>query len=143
MNVLLLNGPNLNLLGEREPEVYGSTTLPQLEALVAARAEELSIALKSFQSNHEGALIDRLHESRRWAQGVIFNPGAYTHTSYALRDAIAGTRLRVVEVHLSDVSRREAFRQVNVLEGVVAHRIQGKGVAGYLEALEWLAARSD
>ncbi len=140
MNVLLLNGPNLNLLGEREPEVYGATTLPQLEAQMAARAVELKIALRSFQSNHEGALIDRLHEERRWAQGVIFNPGAYTHTSYALRDAIAGTRLRVVEVHLSDLARREAFRQVNVLEGVVAHRIQGKGVAGYLEALEWLVA---
>ncbi|HXN55700.1 MAG TPA: type II 3-dehydroquinate dehydratase [Myxococcales bacterium] len=140
MNVLLLNGPNLNLLGEREPEIYGATTLPQLEALVAARAGELKVALKSFQSNHEGALIDRLHEARRWAQGVIFNPGAYTHTSYALRDAIAGTRLRVVEVHLSDLTRREAWRQVSVLADVVVHRIMGKGVAGYLEALEWLAA---
>jgi 3-dehydroquinate dehydratase type II len=142
MNVLLLNGPNLNLLGEREPEVYGTTTLPQLEALVAARAGELKIALKSFQSNHEGALIDRLHEARRWAQGVIFNPGAYTHTSYALRDAIAGTRLRVVEVHLSDLTRREAWRQVSVLADVVVHRIMGKGVAGYLEALEWLVANA-
>ena len=140
MNVLLLNGPNLNLLGEREPEIYGATTLPQLEALVAARAGELKVALKSFQSNHEGALIDRLHEARRWAQGVIFNPGAYTHTSYALRDAIAGTRLRVVEVHLSDLTRREAWRQVSVLADVVVHRIMGKGVAGYIEALEWLAA---
>jgi 3-dehydroquinate dehydratase-2 len=140
MNVLLLNGPNLNLLGEREPEVYGATTLPQLEALVAARAVELQVALRSFQSNHEGALIDRLHEERRWAQGVIFNPGAYTHTSYALRDAVAGTKLRVVEVHLSDLTRREAFRQISVLADVVAHRIQGKGVAGYLEALEWLVA---
>ena len=141
MNVLLLNGPNLNLLGEREPAVYGTTTLAQLEAIVAERARELKVALKQFQSNHEGALIDRLHEARRWAGGVIFNPGAYTHTSYALRDAIAATRLRVVEVHLSDLNAREPWRQVSVLHDVVAHRIMGKGVAGYLEALEWLAAR--
>ena len=141
MNVLLLNGPNLNLLGEREPEIYGSTTLPQLESILAQRAEELKVALKRFQSNHEGALIDRLHELRRWANGVIFNPGAYTHTSYALRDAIAATKLRVVEVHLSDLNSREPWRQVSVLHDVVAHRIMGKGVAGYLEALEWLAAR--
>jgi 3-dehydroquinate dehydratase-2 len=141
MNVLLLNGPNLNLLGEREPEIYGSTSLAQLEGLVVARAAELGIVVQCFQSNHEGALIDRLHEARRWAQGVIFNPGAYTHTSYALRDAISATRLSVVEVHLSDLAQREAWRQVSVLHDVAAHRIMGKGVQGYLEALEWLAAR--
>ena len=103
MNVLPLNGPNLNLLGEREPEIYGTTTLPQLESLVAERARELGVAVRAFQSNHEGALVDRLHEVRKWADGVIFNPGAYTHYSYSLRDAIAATRLRVVEVHLTDL----------------------------------------
>ena len=139
MNILLLNGPNLNLLGEREPEVYGTTTLAQLEQLVTARALELGCAVRAFQSNHEGALIDRLHEARKWGQGCIFNPGAYTHTSYALRDAIASVpQLKVVEVHLSDLAKREPWRQVSLIAEVVAHRIMGKGVAGYLEALEWL-----
>ena len=138
MNILLLNGPNLNLLGEREPEIYGKTTLPELEQMVQARARELGHVVRAFQSNHEGALIDELHQARRWANGVIFNPGALTHTSYALRDAISATRLRVVEVHLSDITKREAFRRVSVIEEVCAHRIMGKGVAGYLEALEWL-----
>ena len=142
MNVLLLNGPNLNLLGEREPETYGTTTLPQIESLVSERARELGISVRTFQSNHEGALVDRLHEVRKWADGVIFNPGAFTHYSYSLRDAIAATRLRVVEVHLSDLEKREAWRRVSVIAEVVAHRIMGKGVAGYLEALEWLAAHA-
>jgi len=139
MNVLLLNGPNLNLLGEREPEIYGKTTLAELEQMVQARARELGHVVRAFQSNHEGALIDELHQSRRWAQGVIFNPGALTHYSWALRDAVSATRLRVVEVHLSDISKREEWRRVSVLAEVCAHRIMGKGVAGYLEALEWLA----
>ena len=140
MNILLLNGPNLNLLGEREPEVYGTTTLPELEARVQARARELGANLRAFQSNHEGDLIDELHQARRWADGVIFNPGAFTHYSYAIRDAIAGTRLRVVEVHISDITKREAFRAISVIEDVCAHRVMGKGIPGYLEALEWLVA---
>ncbi|HTO98256.1 MAG TPA: type II 3-dehydroquinate dehydratase [Myxococcales bacterium] len=139
MNVLLRNGPNLNLLGEREPEIYGKTTLAELEQMVQARARELGHVVRAFQSNHEGALIDELHQSRRWAQGVIFNPGALTHYSWALRDAVSAIRLRVVEVHLSDISKREEWRRVSVLAEVCAHRIMGKGVAGYLEALEWLA----
>ncbi|HZR10670.1 MAG TPA: type II 3-dehydroquinate dehydratase [Myxococcales bacterium] len=138
MNILLLNGPNLNLLGEREPEIYGKTTLPEVEQMVQARAHELGHAVRAFQSNHEGALIDELHQARRWADGVIFNPGAFTHYSYALRDAIASTRLRVVELHISDITKREEFRRVSVIEEVCAHRIVGKGIAGYLEALEWL-----
>jgi 3-dehydroquinate dehydratase type II len=140
VNVLLLNGPNLDLLGEREPEIYGTTTLSQLESLFAERARELGAAVRAFQSNHEGALVDRLHEVRKWADGVVFNPGAYTHYSYSLRDAIAATRLRVVEVHLSDLTQREPWRRVSVIADVAAHRIMGKGIAGYLEALEWLAA---
>ncbi|HMC35410.1 MAG TPA: type II 3-dehydroquinate dehydratase, partial [Myxococcales bacterium] len=95
MNILLLNGPNLNLLGEREPEIYGKTTLAELEQMVVSRARELGHTVRAVQSNHEGALIDELHQSRRWANGVIFNPGAFTHSSYALRDAIVATRLRV------------------------------------------------
>ena len=138
MNILLLNGPNLNLLGEREPEIYGKTTLAELEQMVQKRARELGAEVRAFQSNHEGELIDELHQSRRWANGVIFNPGAFTHYSYALRDAIAATKLRVVEVHLSDITRREPWRRVSVLEEVCAHRVLGKGTAGYLEALQWL-----
>ena len=138
MNVLLLNGPNLNLLGEREPEIYGTTTLAQIEQMVQARARSLGASVRAFQSNHEGALIDELHQARFWAQGVIFNPGAFTHYSYALRDAIAATKLRVVEVHLSDITKREPWRRVSVLEEVCAHRVLGKGTAGYLEALQWL-----
>jgi 3-dehydroquinate dehydratase-2 len=138
MNILLLNGPNLNLLGEREPEIYGKTTLAQLEQMVQARATELGHTLRAVQSNHEGALIDELHASRRWAEGVIFNPGAFTHSSYALRDAIVATKLRVVEVHLSDIAKREPWRRVSVIEEVCAHRVIGKGTAGYLEALDWL-----
>jgi 3-dehydroquinate dehydratase-2 len=138
MNVLLLNGPNLNLLGEREPEIYGKTTLAELEQMVQARARELGHVVRAFQSNHEGALIDELHQARRWAHGVIFNPGALTHYSWALRDAVSATRLRVVEVHLSDIGKREEWRRVSVLAEVCAHRIIGKGVPGYLEALEWL-----
>jgi 3-dehydroquinate dehydratase-2 len=138
MNILLLNGPNLNLLGEREPEIYGTTTLSGLEQMVQARAHALGHTVRALQSNHEGALIDELHQSRHWADGVIFNPGAFTHYSYALRDAIAATKLRVVEVHLSDITRREPWRRVSVLEEVCAHRVVGKGTAGYLEALEWL-----
>ena len=138
MNILLLNGPNLNLLGEREPEIYGTTTLAELEQMVQARAHALGHTVRALQSNHEGALIDELHQSRHWADGVIFNPGAFTHYSYALRDAIAATKLRVVEVHLSDITRREPWRRVSVLEEVCAHRVVGKGTAGYLEALEWL-----
>ena len=138
MHILLLNGPNLNLLGEREPEIYGKTTLAELEQMVHARAKELHAEVRAFQSNYEGALIDELHQARFWAQGVIFNPGAFTHSSYALRDAIASTRLRVVEVHISDLSKREPWRQQSVIADVAAHRIMGKGVAGYIEALEWL-----
>jgi 3-dehydroquinate dehydratase II len=140
MNILLLNGPNLNLLGEREPEVYGSTTLAELEEQVRARARELGADLRAFQSNHEGALVDELHQARRWADGVIFNPGAFTHYSYSIRDAIAGTKLRVVEVHLSNILKREPFRAISVIEDVCAHRVIGKGVPGYIEALEWLCA---
>ncbi len=138
MNILLLNGPSLNLLGEREPQIYGTTTLAELEQLVQKRAHELQSDVRAFQSNHEGALIDELHQSRRWANGVIFNPGAFTHYSYALRDAVVATKLRVVEVHLSDITKREPWRAVSVLAEVCAHRVLGKGVAGYLEALEWL-----
>ena len=140
--VLMLSGPNLNLLGEREPHIYGTTTLAQLEALVAARAAELQANVRAFQSNHEGALIDKLHEARGWAAGCLFNPGALTHYAWTLRDAVASVKYPVVEVHLSEPKAREPFRHLSVLEGAAAHRVAGKGPAGYLEALEWLLARA-
>ena len=148
LRFVLLAGLGAPRLVEVEPpecvralEIYGTTTLAQLESLFADRARDLGLAVRAFQSNHEGALVDRLQEVRRWADGVVFNPGAFTHYSYALRDAIVGTKLRVVEVHLSDITKREPWRRVSVLSEVCAHRIMGKGVAGYLEALEWLAER--
>ena len=126
MRVLILHGPNLNLLGEREPDLYGSRSLGDLNRALRAEAKQLGVRLRASQSNHEGALIDRLQEARSWADGVVFNPGAYGHTSYALRDAVAAIRIPVVEVHLTDVRRREPFRHRSTLTGVVVHRCMGR-----------------
>jgi 3-dehydroquinate dehydratase-2 len=139
MNVLVLHGPNLNLLGEREPEIYGYTTLAQLDEQLVKRGQVLGMTLRTFQSNHEGALIDRIHEERHWANGLVINPGALTHYSYALRDAIASVHLRAIEVHLSDIHAREPFRKVSVIREVCEAQICGKGIGSYLEALEQLA----
>lgn len=140
MNILVLNGPNLNLLGEREPEVYGSMTLAQLNAKLAAHARKQGATLRARQSNSEGKLIDLLHAHRRWADGVIFNPGAYTHYSYALRDAVAAIRVPTIEVHLSDVTKREPFRRVSVIAPACAGRRYGKGADSYVEAIDDLIA---
>jgi len=141
LKVLVLHGPNLNLLGEREPEIYGSRSLAQLNRALRVEAKRLGMRLRASQSNHEGALIDQLQNARSWADGVVFNPGAYGHTSYALRDTVAALRIPVVEVHLTDVRRRESFRRRSTLTGVVVHRCMGRGFESYLEALRWLAAR--
>lgn len=136
MNILLLNGPNLNLLGEREPSVYGKMTLAELVRAVTAHAKKSGAKVRARQSNSEGALIDLLHAHRKWAHGVVFNPGAYTHYSYAIRDAIAAIQVPTIEVHLSDVTKREPFRQISVVEPVCAGRRYGKGLQSYLEAID-------
>lgn len=137
--VLVLQGPNLNLLGTREPEIYGSATLDEIHAGVAARASELGLTVKFFQSNHEGALIDRLHE--RDFDVAIVNAGGLTHTSVSLRDALLAVQRPFIEVHLSDPASREPFRAVNFLSDVALESIVGKGAAGYDLALESIARR--
>ena len=140
MNVLVLHGPNLNLLGEREPEIYGAMTLAELNAKLTAHARGNGASLRARQSNSEGKLIDLLHAHRRWADGIAFNPGAYTHYSYALRDAVAAVRVPTIEVHLSDVTKREPFRRVSVIAPACAGRRYGKGAQSYIEALDDLIA---
>ena len=139
MKLLILNGPNLNLLGTREPETYGAETLDDLE-----RGLQKAFAghdFDFFQSNHEGALIDKLHEAGRdGTGGVVFNPGAYTHTSIALRDAIAGIDVPVIEVHISNVHAREAFRHTSMLAPVCRGQMCGLGLRGYFAAVAWFTA---
>lgn len=136
MKILVVNGPNLNLLGTREPDVYGTMTLPELEAYIAAYALHHDITF--FQSNSEGALIDCLHDNRAQVDAVIINPAAYTHYSIALRDAIAAIDLPTVEVHLSDIENREAFRQISVIKEVCVAQMSGKGKDSYTSAIDFL-----
>jgi 3-dehydroquinate dehydratase-2 len=139
LRVLVINGPNLNLLGSREPTIYGRQTLAELQAGIAARAAELGVAVDFFQSNHEGAIIDRIQQ--RDFDASIVNAGGLTHTSVSLRDALLAIDRPFVEVHLSDPAEREPFRRVNFLEDVAAARFAGMGAAGYHRALEELARR--
>ncbi len=130
-SILLLHGPNLNLLGTREPDVYGSLTLDDINARIQSAGGEIGIEVRCLQSNHEGALIDALHDARAWANGVIFNPGGYTHTSVALRDAITAIGIPVIEVHLSNVYAREEFRHKSLISAVCKGKISGFGWHSY------------
>lgn len=136
--VQVLHGPNLNLLGTREPDIYGKTTLEQIDAALAAAAKEHGAEIECFQSNHEGLLLDRIHEAIGWADGILINPGGFTHTSVALRDGLAGSGLPVVEVHLSNVFAREAFRHHSYVSGVSVGLVAGFGPRSYTLGLEAL-----
>jgi 3-dehydroquinate dehydratase-2 len=140
MQLLALHGPNLNLLGSREPGVYGSASLEQIDALLARRAEELGVGITCFQSNHEGALVDRIQQARGQADGVLINAGAYTHTSIAIRDALLAVAIPYVELHLSNVHARESFRHHSHLADRAVGVICGFGPASYGLALEGLVA---
>ncbi len=140
--VLVINGPNLNLLGSREPEVYGSTTLNELEQHITGWGAGLGIAVSCFQSNHEGEIIDRLHDSRHSQDGIIINAGALTHYSYSLHDAIVAVDLPTVEVHISNIKEREDWRRHSVISPACDYMIRGRGIDGYRYALEYLANRA-
>lgn len=138
LKILLINGPNLNMLGIRKPEIYGKTTLADIEAELKIYAHERDCILSCFQSNHEGDIIDELHKAYGNIDGIIINPGAYTHYSYAIRDAIESVMIPTVEVHLSDIHNRESFRSISVISPVALCQIAGHGKDGYFMALDHL-----
>lgn len=141
MNILVINGPNLNLLGLREPDIYGRRTYDDLLDLIRAEAVRLGVVVKFVQSNHEGALVDAIQAAYGTADGIVINPGAYTHTSVALLDAVKAVGIPTVEVHISDPDTREEFRKVSYIRAACVASIKGHGLEGYLEALRLLAGR--
>ncbi len=140
-NILILNGPNLNMLGRREPAIYGTQTLADIKSLCEKSAKSLSLSIDFRQSNHEGELITWIHEAMDKADAVIINAAGYTHTSVAIHDALKMLSVPVVEVHLSDPKTREAFRHHSFIESVASHSIAGMGADGYVEAIAWLSTR--
>ena len=137
--IFIIHGPNLNLLGHRDPAQYGTLTLDKVNRAIRKLARELGLEVRILQTNHEGKIIDTLHRRRKWADGFILNPGAFTHYSYAIRDAIEAIGAPVVEVHLSNIYEREEFRQISVIEPVCLHQVVGKKVDSYLEGMRFLA----
>ncbi len=137
--ILIINGPNLNLLGTREPEIYGKTTLKDIEMQLKDRAEKLNVEIECFQSNHEGEIVDKIHSAKNNFDAVIINPAAYTHTSVAIRDAFASVDIPTIEVHISNVYSREEFRHNSLIAPVVVGQIAGLGIQGYLLALEYFS----
>ena len=138
MKIIIVNGPNLNLLGEREPEIYGSETLNEINEWIKNHDICRDIELEFFQSNSEGAIIDFIHSKRKEVQYLVINPGALTHYSYALRDAIVGTEMKAVEVHLSDIHDRENFRKISVIKSICLSQIVGEGKQGYIKAIQYI-----
>ena len=141
--ILVVHGPNLNLLGERETDIYGRGTLAELNTSLRKLGRQMNVTLKFFQSNSEGSLIDFLHENRMWADGLVINPGAYTHYSYAIRDAISGISILTVEVHLSDIHAREKFRKRSVIQPVCLAQFSGDGFQSYFDGLQYLVKTLD
>ncbi len=137
--ILIINGPNLNLLGTREPEIYGKTTLKDIETQLKDRAEKLSVEIECFQSNHEGEIVDKICAAKNNFDAIIINPAAYTHTSVAIRDAFAAVDIPAIEVHISNVYSREEFRHSSLIAPVVVGQIAGLGIQGYLLALEYFS----
>ena len=142
MNILVINGPNLNMLGVREPDIYGKQTYDDLLDLIRAEAVRLGVVVKFVQSNHEGALVDAIQAAYGTADGIVINPGAYTHTSVALLDAVKAVGIPTVEVHISDPDTREEFRKVSYIRAACVGSIKGHGFEGYLEALRLLAGKN-
>ena len=140
MHIFVINGPNLNLLGQREPEIYGSQTYADLQALVETTCAREGLSVEIFQSNHEGALVDIIQSAREKADGIVINPAAYSHTSIAMLDALKAVNLPAVEVHLSDLTKREAFRQISYPGMACIHTVMGQGLEGYQQAISHLSA---
>ncbi|MGD2037299.1 MAG: type II 3-dehydroquinate dehydratase [Desulfobacterales bacterium] len=138
-NVLVIHGPNLNMLGTREPDIYGNQTLEEIDAALKLQTERLELHLETYQSNHEGGIVDKIQQAQDLFNGIIINPAAYTHTSIAIRDALSVLNIPVVEVHLSNIYKRESFRQTSMISAVVTAQISGFGAQGYLLALDGLA----
>jgi 3-dehydroquinate dehydratase II len=142
VRIAVINGANLDALADRDPELYGGISYDELETRIYVWARELDVSVRCFQTNHEGQYIDWCHEARSWADGIVVNPGAWTHYSYAIRDALELFSVPVVEVHLSNIAEREEWRRRSVVEDVVAHRVLGHGPDGYKEALSWLTRQA-
>ncbi len=138
MNILVINGPNLNLLGTREPEIYGTDSLEELMMWLETSQDGIGQKFKFYQSNHEGEIIDTIHDERHWADGIIINPGAFSHYSYAIRDALSAVSIPTVEVHLSNIQDREDFRKNSVIKPVCVNQFSGLGKYSYLEGLKYL-----